>query len=96
VPWFVTSRGGLTNVAKHADAGHAEVAAQIKDGRLVVQVRDDDVGGAQPGGSGLVGLADRLAALDGQLRVESAVDGGTSVIADIPVPPLSRSPVPPM
>jgi signal transduction histidine kinase len=44
------------------------------------------VGGALPDGSGLLGLADRLAVLDGQLRVESPVDGGTLVAADIPVP----------
>jgi signal transduction histidine kinase len=83
--YFVVAEA-LTNVAKHAHARHAGVAAQIDDGRLAVQVRDDGVGGAQPGGSGLVGLADRVAALDGQLRVESPVDGGTLVIADIPVP----------
>jgi signal transduction histidine kinase len=83
--YFVVAEA-LTNVAKHAHARHAGVAAQIDDGRLAVQVRDDGVGGAQPGGSGLVGLADRVAALDGQLRVESPVNGGTLVIADIPVP----------
>jgi signal transduction histidine kinase len=51
-------------------------------------VRDDGVGGARPGcgGSGLIGLADRLAAVDGQLRVESPVEGGTLIAADIPVP----------
>jgi signal transduction histidine kinase len=48
-------------------------------------VRDDGIGGARPGGSGLLGLTDRLAALDGQLRVESSADGGTLVAADIPV-----------
>jgi signal transduction histidine kinase len=48
-------------------------------------VRDDGVGGARPDGSGLVGLADRLAALDGRLRVESPADGGTLVTADIPL-----------
>ena len=50
-----------------------------------VQVRDDGIGGAQPQGSGLVGLSDRLAALDGRLRVESPADGGTLVAAEIPV-----------
>jgi signal transduction histidine kinase len=49
-------------------------------------VRDDGVGGARPDGSGLVGLADRLAALDGRLRVESPTDGGTLLAADIPLP----------
>jgi signal transduction histidine kinase len=76
----------LTNVAKHAHAGRASVAARIEDGTVEVQVRDDGIGGARLGGSGLLGLADRLAVLDGQLRIESPVDGGTLVAAVIPVP----------
>jgi signal transduction histidine kinase len=48
-------------------------------------VRDDGVGGVQLDGSGLTGLADRLAALDGELRVESPADGGTLVAAAIPL-----------
>jgi signal transduction histidine kinase len=83
--YFVVAEA-LTNVAKHADAGHAEVTARIVDGTLGVQVRDDGVGGAQANGSGLLGLTDRLAALDGQLRVESPADGGTLVAAAIPLP----------
>ena len=70
--YFVVAEA-LTNVAKHARAGHAKVTARIEDGTLRVHVRDDGVGGARPGGSGLLGLADRLAVLDGQLRVESPV-----------------------
>jgi signal transduction histidine kinase len=61
------------------------VTARIHDGRLAVQARDDGVGGARPGG-GLTGLADRLAALDGELRVESPADGGTLLAAAIPLP----------
>jgi signal transduction histidine kinase len=83
--YFVVAEA-LTNVAKHARAGHAEVTAVIDDGTVRVQVRDDGVGGAQPDGSGLTGLADRLAVLDGHLRVESPVEGGTLVAAAIPVP----------
>jgi signal transduction histidine kinase len=83
--YFVVAEA-LTNVAKHARAGHAEVVAQIEEGTLVVHVRDDGVGGARRGGSGLVGLADRLAALDGELRVESPADGGTLLAAAIPLP----------
>jgi signal transduction histidine kinase len=82
--YFVVAEA-LTNVAKHARAAHAEVTARIEDGKFGVQVRDDGVGGARPAGSGLLGLADRVAALDGHLRVESPVDGGTLVAADIPV-----------
>jgi PAS domain S-box-containing protein len=83
--YFVIAEA-LTNVAKHAHAGRAAVTANVEDGTIRVQVRDDGVGGARPDGSGLLGLADRLAALDGQLRVESPADGGTLVAADIPVP----------
>ena len=60
--------------------------ARVENGTLQVQVRDDGAGGAHPEGSGLVGLADRLAALDGQVRVESPPGGGTLVAADIPLP----------
>jgi PAS domain S-box-containing protein len=76
----------LTNVAKHARARRAAVTAHVEDDTLRVQVRDDGVGGARPDGSGLVGLADRLAALDGRLRVESPAVGGTLLAADIPLP----------
>ena len=82
--YFVVSEA-LTNVAKHARAGHAEVMARIEDGTLAVKVRDDGMGGARPGGSGLVGLADRLAALHGRLWVESPADGGTLIAAAIPL-----------
>jgi signal transduction histidine kinase len=83
--YFVVAEA-LTNVAKHARAGRAAVTALVEDGTLRVQVRDDGVGGARPDGSGLLGLADRLAAHNGQLRVESPADGGTLVAADIPLP----------
>jgi signal transduction histidine kinase len=75
----------LTNIAKHARAQRAAVTAHVEDGTLRVQVRDDGIGGARPDGSGLVGLADRLAVLDGRLRVESPADGGALVTADIPL-----------
>jgi PAS domain S-box-containing protein len=82
--YFVVSEA-LTNVAKHARARRATVTARVADGALHVRVGDDGVGGALPDGSGLLGLADRLDVLDGQLRVESPSDGGTLVAADIPL-----------
>ena len=82
--YFVVAEA-LTNVAKHAHARRAEVTARIEHGTLAVHVRDDGIGGARPDGSGLLGLADRLAALDGQLRVESPADSGTLVAAAIPL-----------
>jgi signal transduction histidine kinase len=81
--YFVVAEA-LTNVAKHSRAGRAAVTAHIEDGTLQVQVRDDGVGGARADGSGLLGLADRLAVLDGRLDVESRADGGTLVAAAIP------------
>jgi signal transduction histidine kinase/PAS domain-containing protein len=83
--YFVVAEA-LTNVAKHARAGRATVTAGTEDGTFRVQVRDDGIGGARPDGSGLLGLVDRLAVLDGQLRVESPADGGTLVAADIRLP----------
>jgi PAS domain S-box-containing protein len=77
----------LTNVAKHAHAANAAVAARIEDETLRLEVRDDGVGGVRPEGSGLQGLADRLAALDGRLEFKSPTDGGTQVAAAIPIPP---------
>jgi PAS domain S-box-containing protein len=84
----------LTNVAKHARARHAKVTARSEDGTLAIHVSDDGIGGARPDGSGLLGLADRLASLDGQLRVESPTHGGTLIAAAIPIggsAPESRS-----
>jgi signal transduction histidine kinase len=83
--YFVVAEA-LTNVAKHSHAERAEVTARVEQHTLRLEVRDDGVGGARRAGSGLVGLADRLAALDGRLRVESPPDGGTLVAAAIPLP----------
>jgi PAS domain S-box-containing protein len=83
--YFVVAEA-LTNVAKHSRASRAEVTAAVDNRTLRVRVSDDGVGGAQPHGSGLVGLADRVAALDGRLWVESPEWGGTLIAADIPLP----------
>jgi signal transduction histidine kinase len=82
--YFIVAEA-LTNVAKHSGAHHAAVRAQLDGPSLRVEVRDDGIGGAHAGGTGLVGLSDRLAVLDGCLRVESAADGGTVIAASIPV-----------
>ncbi|MCW3065632.1 MAG: sensor histidine kinase [Solirubrobacterales bacterium] len=57
----------------------------MEDQTFRIQVRDDGIGGARPEGSGLLGLADRVAVLDGELQVESPADGGTLVAAAIPL-----------
>ncbi len=75
----------LTNVAKYAEASAATVAIKRENGELVVEVIDDGIGGANDeAGSGLRGLADRVEALDGRLRVSSPHGGGTRVRAVIP------------
>ncbi len=83
--YFIVAEA-LTNVAKHARASHATVLARVEDGSLHLEVRDDGVGGARADGSGFIGLADRLAVFDGQLRVESPAGEGTVVTTDIPGP----------
>ena len=76
----------LTNVAKYAEASAVQVRAERLNGRVVVEVADDGVGGADPTrGSGLRGLADRVEALDGSLEVMSAAGAGTRVTAVIPL-----------
>ena len=83
--YFVVSEA-LTNVARHAHAGHAVVRVMHHDGLLSVEIEDDGAGGANvAGGSGLRGLADRVGALDGALEVESAAGRGTKVRASLPV-----------
>jgi signal transduction histidine kinase len=82
--YFVVAEA-LTNVAKHAHARRATVTARAEDGTFRVEVGDDGVGGARPGGNGLLGMADRLAALGGRLRIESPATGGTLITADFPL-----------
>jgi PAS domain S-box-containing protein len=82
--YFVFSEG-LTNVARHAPAATlVQIDVARRDSRLVVEVRDDGDGGADPAGGGLRGLADRLAALDGRLDVSSPPGGGTTLRAEVP------------
>ena len=81
--YFVASEA-LTNVAKHSGASQASVHATRVDDRLRLEVSDDGVGGADQGGAGLRGLADRVAAVGGDLSVGGAPGGGTQVIATIP------------
>jgi signal transduction histidine kinase len=75
----------LTNIGKHARASSATVAVSRANGELVVEVVDDGVGGADSErGTGLRGLADRVEALGGRLRVWTPRGGGTRVRAEIP------------
>jgi signal transduction histidine kinase len=82
--YFVVSEA-LTNVAKYADASHAQVNVARRNGKLLVEVTDDGVGGADPdSGTGLRGLADRLAVIEGRLEVDSPPGSGTTIRARIP------------
>jgi signal transduction histidine kinase len=83
--YFVVAEA-LTNVVKYAGATSAEVRVSRVDGHAVVEVADDGRGGADPArGSGLIGLADRVGALDGRLEVDSPPGAGTRLRASIPV-----------
>jgi signal transduction histidine kinase len=83
--YFVVSEA-LTNAVKHAAARQAAVRAWVDGGALQVEVSDDGVGGAHVNGSsGLLGLQDRVAALDGRLSVDSAPGAGTVIRAILPL-----------
>ncbi len=83
--YFVVAEA-LTNVVKYANATQARVSVSRNNGHAVVEVADDGIGGADPGrGSGLRGLADRVAALDGKLVLSSPEGAGTLLRAEIPV-----------
>jgi signal transduction histidine kinase len=82
--YFLASEA-VTNAVRHAAASELTISAEHDGERLRVSVVDDGIGGADPGrGSGLAGLADRVAALGGTMRVESSPAGGTSVIGELP------------
>ena len=84
--YFVVSEA-LTNVAKYASASEASVTVTKENGRLRIEVSDDGVGGADLAlGTGLRGLTDRLAAIEGWLDIDSRPGHGTTVRATIPCP----------
>ena len=78
----------LVNAAKHSGASAVDVAVERIDGDVRVSISDDGVGGADPaGGSGLVGLKDRVEAVGGTLTVQSRPGAGTHLTAELPVGP---------
>jgi signal transduction histidine kinase len=84
VAYFVVSEA-LTNVARHANATRAEIVVEQSEGRLRVVVRDNGQGGASAdGGTGLRGLAQRVASVDGTLHIDSPAGGPTVVSAELP------------
>ncbi|MFF4249845.1 sensor histidine kinase [Streptomyces sp. NPDC001663] len=87
---FYVCSEALANAVKHADAGRIAISVRRRGPEIVAEVRDDGCGGADPAGSGLQGLGDRVATCGGRLRVDSPPGAGTTVTAA--VPELSRSP----
>jgi signal transduction histidine kinase len=82
--YFVVAEA-LTNVAKHSDARHANVAARLDDGSLRLEISDDGAGGASPDGSGLLGMRDRVVTLGGRLEVDSPPGRGTRIAVTLPL-----------
>ncbi len=75
----------IANAVKHAQATSVRITAERRNGKLIIEVADDGIGGAKAnGGSGLRGLVDRVEAHGGTLRVESAPGHGTRVIGELP------------
>ena len=84
--YYVVSEA-LTNLDKHAAARSAAVRVRQQGGRVLLDVDDDGVGGADPAaGSGLRGLVDRVEALGGELRITSPRAGGTRLHVELPCP----------
>jgi signal transduction histidine kinase len=83
--YFIVAEA-LANVAKHARASKASVKVERVNGAVAVEVSDDGIGGATVagGGTGLRGLADRAGALDGRMRLDSPVGGGTRILVELP------------
>ena len=83
--YYVVSEA-LTNTAKHADASAAQISVDVRDGVLELSICDDGRGGADARrGSGLVGLADRIDALEGTIDVASPVGAGTRLLVTLPI-----------
>ena len=85
--YYVVSEA-VTNIVKYAGATSIDVTVETADDGVTVTVADDGCGGADPeAGTGLRGLRDRVAALDGTLHVDSPTDRGTRIVAEIPLAP---------
>ena len=82
--YFVVAEA-LTNIAKHSGATAATIAVRQHKGALIVEVTDNGVGGAEPArGTGLTGLADRVAVIDGRMLMSSPIGGPTMVCVELP------------
>ena len=85
--YYVASEA-LANATKHAQASRVDVSLATRNRSLLLSIRDNGVGGADPArGSGLVGLTDRVEALGGSIRVRSRPGDGTHITAELPLEP---------
>jgi len=85
VAYFVVAEG-VSNATKYAQTSTVAVRVWVQDARLIIQVTDDGVGGADPdNGSGLRGLVDRVESLDGSVEIDSQAGAGTRLAAEIPL-----------
>ena len=83
--YYVASEA-LANAMKHAHASLVEISLTTRNGSLLLSIRDDGVGGADPAhGSGLAGLADRVEALGGSIHLHSTAGAGTHIKVDLPL-----------
>jgi signal transduction histidine kinase len=83
--YYVASEA-LANAMKHARASYMEISLAARDGRLLLSISDDGVGGADPArGSGLAGLTDRVEALGGSIHLDSDAGAGTHITVDLPL-----------
>jgi signal transduction histidine kinase len=82
--FFYLCSEALANAVKYADATRIDITVRRVNGAMEAVISDDGRGGADPTGSGLQGLADRLATLNGRLRVKSPPGAGTTVTAVVP------------
>lgn len=81
---YYVAAEGLANAMKHAAASHISITASVNGSGLALDLSDDGIGGANPGGPGLLGLADRVHVLLGELRVGSPAAGGTVLRLELP------------
>ncbi|HLT18569.1 MAG TPA: ATP-binding protein, partial [Thermomicrobiales bacterium] len=82
--YFIIAEG-LTNIARHSQATRARVAIRQENGTLLIDIEDDGVGGAEvAAGTGLTGMFDRVAALEGKLHVDSPEGEGTRIHVELP------------
>jgi signal transduction histidine kinase len=91
--YYVASEA-LANAAKHSQASRIDISLDQRDGTLALSIGDDGVGGADASrGSGLIGLADRIEALGGSIRVDSRSGEGTQITAELPLDPELSPPI---